>query len=138
MAGLRGGGLWAHPGAGVGQPEAHIARAREAGRDSVGAEDAFQLHDTFGFPFDLTKELLAEEGLTVDERAFEDLMEAQRARARAAGGAGEQGESPRERAREFAEQTVGKSTFTGYETERQQTTVGAVAGEERPLPGEAR
>jgi alanyl-tRNA synthetase len=119
---------------GLGTLKTHIARARDAGRNSVGAEDAFQLHDTFGFPFDLTKELLAEEGLTVDEGAFEDLMEAQRARARAAGGAGEQGESPREHARQFAEQTVGKSTFTGYETERQQTTVGAVqsfTGEDR-------
>jgi alanyl-tRNA synthetase len=106
-----------------------IARAREAGRDAVSAEDAFQLHDTFGFPFDLTKELLAEEGLSIDEGAFEELMEAQRTRARAAGGPGEQGESPRERARKFAEQTIEKSAFTGYETGRQQTTVGAVAQE---------
>jgi alanyl-tRNA synthetase len=111
---------------GLGNLKAHISQAKDAGSDRISAEDAFQLHDTFGFPFDLTKELLAEEGLTVDEGTFEDLMGAQRARARAAGGASEQGESPREHARLFAEQTVGKSTFTGYETERQQTTVGAV------------
>jgi alanyl-tRNA synthetase len=111
---------------GLSNLRAHIAQARDAGRDWIGADHAFQLHDTFGFPFDLTKELLAEEGLTVDEAAFEDLMDAQRARARAAGGAGEQGVSPRDRAREFAEQTVVRSRFTGYETEEQRTTVAAL------------
>ncbi|HZL49086.1 MAG TPA: alanine--tRNA ligase [Solirubrobacteraceae bacterium] len=101
-----------------------IERAREAGLDSIRAEDAFQLHDTFGFPFDLTKELLAEEGLAVEEAGFERLMEAQRARARAAGGGGgAPGASARERARAFAEQSGPQTRFTGYETERQQTTV---------------
>jgi len=114
---------------GLGNLNAQIARAREAGRDRIAADDAFQLHDTFGFPFDLTKELLGEEGLTVDEGAFDQLMDAQRARARAAAGGGEQGESPRERASEFAEQTLLKSRFTGYETEEQRTTVGALAEE---------
>jgi alanyl-tRNA synthetase len=115
---------------GLGNLQTHIAQARKAGRDSIHAEDAFQLHDTFGFPFDLTKELLAEEGLSVDERAFEELMDAQRARARGAAGVatGRQGDSPRERAREFAEQTAGKSRFTGYETEEQQTTVADLRG----------
>jgi alanyl-tRNA synthetase len=111
---------------GLGNLRTHIAQARDARRNWIGAEDAFQLHDTFGFPFDLTKELLVEEGLTVDEGAFEELMEGQRARARASGGAGEQGESPRERAREFAEQTVARSRFTGYETQEQRTTVAAL------------
>ncbi len=114
---------------GLGNLQAHIAQAREERRDSLRAEDAFQLHDTFGFPFDLTRELLAEEGLTVDEGAFERLMDAQRARARAAGAGNAQGASPRERAREFAEQAVSESRFTGYETEVQQTTVGALAEE---------
>jgi len=115
---------------GLGNLRAHIAQARDAGRDWISAADAFQLHDTFGFPFDLTKELLAEEGLSVDEGAFAALMDAQRARARASGGVGEPGESPRERAREFAEQTVARSRFTGYETEEQQTTVAGLRGVE--------
>jgi alanyl-tRNA synthetase len=115
---------------------AHIDQARQSGRDYVSGKDAFQLHDTFGFPFDLTKELLAEEELTVDEDAFARLMDAQRARARAAGAGGEQGESPRERAREFAEQTEAQSRFTGYETERQQTTVADLLGIEANGSGE--
>jgi alanyl-tRNA synthetase len=115
---------------GLSSLQALTARARETGRDAIDAEDAFQLHDTFGFPFDLTKELLAEEGLSVDEGAFAVLMDAQRARARASGGHGERGAGPRERAREFAEQTGAKSRFTGYETERQQTTVADLRGVE--------
>jgi alanyl-tRNA synthetase len=101
----------------------HVDRAIEVGRDSVPAADAFMLHDTFGFPFDLTKELLAEQGLSVDEEAFDELMDEQRARSRATGAGGGQRESPRERARLFAEQAGARSRFTGYETERQQTTV---------------
>ena len=45
----------------------------------IDAADAFKLHDTYGFPYDLTKELLAEEGLSVDDAGFEALMEKQRA-----------------------------------------------------------
>jgi alanyl-tRNA synthetase len=112
---------------GLANLNAQIARARGEGSERIDAEDAFQLHDTFGFPFDLTKELLAEEGLGVDEEAFERLMDAQRVRARASAADSEQGErSPRERALEFAEETAAKSRFTGYETEEQQTTVAAV------------
>ena len=43
--------------------------------------DAFKLHDTYGFPFDLTRELLAEQGLSVDDEGFEALMDEQRQRA---------------------------------------------------------
>ncbi|MBA2439777.1 MAG: alanine--tRNA ligase, partial [Thermoleophilaceae bacterium] len=57
------------------------AKGVESGE--VAAADAFRLHDTFGFPFEMTKELLAEEGLGVDEEAFAALMEDARATARA-------------------------------------------------------
>lgn len=59
-----------------------IADAQEANTSWIDAEDAFRLHDTYGFPYDLTRELLAEEGLAVDDEGFEGLMEEQRARAR--------------------------------------------------------
>ena len=45
-------------------------------------EDAFQLHDTYGFPIDLTLEMAAEQGVAVDETAFRTLMTEQRERAR--------------------------------------------------------
>ncbi len=59
-----------------------IAEAKEQGTSWIDAEDAFRLHDTYGFPYDLTKELLAERGLSVDDSGFEELMEQQRERAR--------------------------------------------------------
>jgi alanyl-tRNA synthetase len=105
----------------------HIDHAREVEQDFVSAQDAFRLHDTFGFPFELTKELLAEEGLSVEEQGFQTLMDEQRDRARAASGKTGVAAGPRERAREFAETTALPTHFTGYETQEQQTTVAAVS-----------
>ncbi len=115
---------------GMGVLRFHINHAREKGQDFVQAEDAFKLHDTFGFPFELTGELLAEEGLRVDAAGFERLMDAQRARARAASATSAGGENPRERARQFAERAAAPTRFTGYETERQPTNVAALAVED--------
>jgi alanyl-tRNA synthetase len=109
-----------------------IARALGSGAQAIAAPDAFALHDTYGFPVDLTRELAAEAGLGVEEQGFEALMAAQRARARAAaaGAAVREGEGngadPRELARELAA-SAAETRFTGYETETQQTTIGAVA-----------
>jgi alanyl-tRNA synthetase len=109
----------------------HIADAREASRDFVSADDAFKLHDTFGFPFELTQELVGGAGLRVDEAGFEKLMDEQRKRARAAGSGGGSGANEeRERARHFAEQVGELTRFTGYETERQPTSVAGVSGED--------
>ena len=99
-------------------------------RAAIAAADAFSLHDTYGFPVDLTRELALEHGLSVDEQGFERLMDAQRARARAAvAGATDSdgdGTDPRERARELAAAAGFSTLFTGYETDLQPTTVGAV------------
>ena len=54
----------------------------------IAAEDAFKLHDTYGFPIDLTQIMAEERGLTVDVAGFERLMEEARQRSRAGGGAG--------------------------------------------------
>jgi alanyl-tRNA synthetase len=99
-----------------------IERGREAGE--VPAADAFRLHDTFGFPFELTKELLAEEGLAVDEDHFGRLMDGQRRQSRA--GARDSGGDPRAAALAFAGETGFRTNFVGYETLDQATTVGAV------------
>jgi alanyl-tRNA synthetase len=115
---------------GTGQLDELIARALDSEAQAIAAADAFALHDTYGFPFDLTRELAAERGLGVDDQGFEALMDAQRARARAAaaGAVAREGEhaDPRERARELAASSAA-TRFTGYETEMQQTTVGAIA-----------
>jgi alanyl-tRNA synthetase len=105
-----------------------VLRALDAGDEGIAAEDAFVLHDTYGFPFDLTRELLAERGLDVEEEGFQRLMEEQRARARAAGGSARNGEDSRASAARFAERSGEETRFTGYETEQQATTVAAVDG----------
>jgi alanyl-tRNA synthetase len=74
----------------------------EQGGD-ISGEEAFRLHDTYGFPLELTQELARERGLGVNEEEFTKLMEEQRERSRAAGTAVEfQVEGP-------------KSDFVGYE-----------------------
>jgi alanyl-tRNA synthetase len=60
-----------------------IARARGESRAVLSGETAFALHDTYGFPIDLTLEIAAEQGLQVDEEGFRRLMSQQRERARA-------------------------------------------------------
>jgi alanyl-tRNA synthetase len=114
---------------GLGTLRELIERGRETG--GVAAEDAFRLHDTYGFPFELTKELVAEEGLVVDEDHFDRLMAGQRARSRAVGGR-DSGGDPRGAAGAFAAHTGFTTNFVGYQTLEQATTVGAV---DRPAAG---
>ncbi|HMJ02889.1 MAG TPA: alanine--tRNA ligase [Conexibacter sp.] len=113
-----------------------IARARQEGEEGLGADDVFQLHDTYGFPIDITREVAAEHDLGVDEPGFERLMEEQRARARAGGargGAGADADALRARAQELATGSGFASEFTGYETTEQATSVGALEQEDRGL-----
>jgi alanyl-tRNA synthetase len=106
-----------------------IERARESGAEGISSADAFMLHDTFGFPIDLTLELVAEQDLGVDEQGFEALMEQQRARARAGSRGGGDGDQLREVARTLAGAAGFKTDFVGYETTERETTVGAVQSE---------
>ncbi len=55
-----------------------------AGTKVLSGEDVFKLYDTYGFPFDLTEEILAEKGFTIDEAGFKRCMEEQRTKARKA------------------------------------------------------
>ncbi len=59
-------------------------KAKENGEKTISGADAFKLYDTFGFPVDLTKEIAAENGMSVDEDAFAELMKEQKERARKA------------------------------------------------------
>jgi alanyl-tRNA synthetase len=103
-----------------------IARAKERGDEGISSEDAFRLHDTFGFPIDLTMEIVAEQGLGVDEAGFEALMGQQRARsAEARSGPGATDEL-RTRAQELVRGAGFETRFVGYEALEQHTTVGAV------------
>jgi alanyl-tRNA synthetase len=106
-----------------------VAEARDAGTSWIDAADAFQLHDTFGFPYDLTKELLAERGLSVDDGGFEELMEEQRQRARVGAATAHGSEDHHEKVIAFAGEAP-PTRFVGYETLRATTGLAAVAADD--------
>lgn len=64
----------------------YIDELKQAGKTELDGDKAFKLYDTYGFPIDLTKEILEEQEMTVAEKNFEDLMTEQRERARQARG----------------------------------------------------
>ncbi len=102
-----------------------IERSRESG--TIPAIDAFKLHDTYGFPFEVTRELALEQGLEVDTTGFDALMDEQRARARAGGRAETSAAGGvREQARALSRAAGFETDFTGYETLEQHTTIGAL------------
>jgi alanyl-tRNA synthetase len=103
-----------------------IDRAREEGQEGIAAADAFLLHDTHGFPFDLTLELVTEHGLGVDEEGFEALMEDQRRRARAHAGRGGATGELRRHALALAGGAGFTTDFRGYEAIEVETSIGVV------------
>ncbi|VWB29715.1 alanine--tRNA ligase [Burkholderia lata] len=86
--------------------EAALADVEAKGGKVLDGELAFKLHDTYGFPLDLTADVCRERGMTVDEPAFDDAMARQREQARAAG---------KFKAAQGLEYTGAKTTFHGYE-----------------------
>ena len=100
-----------------------LRRARSAGAE-LPADVAFELHDTYGFPFDLTREIVADAEMAVDEEAFERLMAAQRERARTAQAAGETGPGEVD-AFQRANAHL-PATFVGYERLEAFTVVSAL------------
>ncbi|MEX2487308.1 MAG: alanine--tRNA ligase [Nitriliruptoraceae bacterium] len=88
------------------------------------APAAFELHDTYGFPIDLTAEIVADAGYDLDRVGFDELMGAQRERARAGAKRGD-GPIPAEHYRAAATQ-VGTTKFIGYDTLDLEANVGAI------------
>jgi alanyl-tRNA synthetase len=109
----------------------HIAAASEAGRATVPAADVFTLHDTHGFPYEMTSELLAEQGLSV-EGDFDELMAEQRARGRSGAVAQSVGLKQSIGGHKVEYLDGAPTQFTGYETEVQPTTVVDVRAVEDP------
>ena len=85
----------------------------ESKSKELSAEDAFKLQDTFGFPLDLTKEILEEKGMTVDEEKFKELVLVQRKRSRDAHkGAGAEGWNDTG----VVTKGIAKTDFRGYDS----------------------
>ncbi|WP_284753986.1 alanine--tRNA ligase [Curtobacterium sp. ME-Dv--P-122a] len=104
-----------------------VERAKQDGAPSIGGDTAFLLHDTFGFPIDLTMEMAEEAGVHVDRTAFETLMSEQRARAKA---------DAKSKKTAIADLSVysafrakGETTFLGYDALKAETRVlGIIVG----------
>jgi len=89
---------------------------KKSSQKVLGGEEVFKLHDTYGFPFDLTLEMAREEGLSVDEDGFRHLMKEQRERAKADARAKKSGHTDLSVYRSIADKN-GKTQFVGYTEE---------------------
>ncbi len=102
-----------------------VSNTKHAGGTTLSGSEAFLLHDTYGFPIDLTVEIAQEAGLEVDRSAFDTLMQEQRQRAK---------DDARSRKRAIADHSVyrdfrakGETVFTGYtDLETESTVLGVL------------
>jgi len=93
--------------------EEKIATLENEGKKTLSGEDAFRLYDTYGFPIDLTEEILDEKGMAVDRASFDDLMQQQKTRSREGRKVGDEAAWS-----EDVYQTLGKeitTEFIGYD-----------------------
>ena len=104
--------------------EEAVATAKEDGSNSVSGAEAFALHDTYGFPIDLTLEMAAEAGVKVDEKAFRELMAEQRHRAQADAKAKKGSFADLSELRKLVDERG--SIFTGYTELRTETHLRAL------------
>ncbi|PWW54173.1 alanine--tRNA ligase [Actinokineospora spheciospongiae] len=105
------------------------------GKATLPGDKAFQLHDTYGFPIDLTLEMAAERGLSVDETGFRELMAEQRARAKADAASRKTGHGDQSVYRELLAQ--GNTVFTGYEELTTEAKVIGLVRDGKRVPGAA-
>lgn len=109
-----------------------LDETKKAGGKTLSGPEAFLLHDTYGFPIDLTLEIAEEAGLNVDRPAFDSLMQEQRTRAKA---------DARSRKRQLADVSVyrdlralGETSFLGYDDLETDSTVLGILVEGQPTP----
>jgi alanyl-tRNA synthetase len=108
--------------------DAAVDETKRRGAQTIRGDQAFQLHDTYGFPIDLTLEMASEEGLDVDEGEFRRLMQEQRQRAKEDAAGKRTGNADISAFARFLEQS-GRVIFTGYdEVEGEATVTGLLVG----------
>ena len=90
-----------------------ISGIKRSGSGQLAGETVFKLHDTYGFPFDLTLEMAREQGLSVDETGFRKLMKEQKDRAKADARAKKSGHTDLSEYRKVID-SAGQTEFTGY------------------------
>ncbi|GAA3875317.1 alanine--tRNA ligase [Saccharothrix violaceirubra] len=109
--------------------ETAAGQVKAEGLATLPGDKAFQLHDTYGFPIDLTLEMASEAGLTVDEDGFRKLMAEQRARAKADAAGKKTGHGDQTVYRELLE--LGATEFTGYTELASEATLRGIVHEGR-------
>lgn len=107
----------------------HIDELKASGETVLDGEKAFKLHDTYGFPIDLTREILEESGYSVDIEGFEAAMEQQKKRSQVEQDM--EGAGWKEAAASFAFE--GETEFTGYDTMVQNGIVKSIFWDKKPL-----
>jgi alanyl-tRNA synthetase len=94
--------------------ESYIEELNASKSKTLSGEKAFELYDTYGFPLDLTRDVLEEQGLNVDEESFNKEMQAQRERARS-GRADTSGEAWKEDIYSKLDKSIATTSFVGYD-----------------------
>ncbi|MGE5677962.1 MAG: alanine--tRNA ligase [Pseudomonadota bacterium] len=107
--------------------QGYIDELKASATDTLSGEKAFRLYDTYGFPLDLTKDVLEEQGLKVDEETFQKEMQSQRERARAAR-ADSSAESWKEDIYAKIDWSI-KTKFVGYESFSSEAAIKAIIKE---------
>ncbi|MPV49351.1 alanine--tRNA ligase [Pseudactinotalea sp. HY160] len=111
-----------------------VARLEEAGVDVLPGADAFALHDTHGFPIDLTLEMAAERGLSVDEATFRRLMTEQKQRARTDALAKRAGHADTQAYQQLRAELDAPVTFLGYDESEARSRVVGLLADGVPVP----
>lgn len=102
-----------------------VAQIKSANTNRLPGDQVFQLHDTYGFPFDLTLEMANEAGLEVDEDGFRSLMKQQRERAKADAMSRKAGLAAPTAYKELMENS-GKTNFIGYDHITSETKISGI------------
>lgn len=110
-----------------------VTETKAQGGRVLPGEQAFLLHDTWGFPIDLTLEMASEQGLSVDEDGFRRLMKEQRDRAKADAQKKKTGHADLSAYREVADRS-GATEFTGYLHDQGEATVVGLLVDGLPSP----
>jgi alanyl-tRNA synthetase len=98
------------------------AALKKSNKSQLPGDEVFKLHDTYGFPFDLTLEMAREVGLEVDEDGFRRLMNEQRDRAKADAKAKKSGHTDLSEYKKIADKS-GATSFIGYSDQKSESTI---------------
>ena len=102
-----------------------VSDVKSTANPSLTGDTVFKLHDTFGFPFDLTLEMASEQGLAIDETGFRRLMKEQKDRAKADARAKKSGHTDLSEYRKIIDR-VGATSFIGYTHQDSESAVRAI------------